>query len=82
VEVNQKDLEQIAEIIAGAIRSVSHGGVSGPEGLEMVAMALSGEGPRQPLGTALADVAHGLCAIADSIDRLTEAIIEKKGATS
>ncbi len=41
--------------VAEAIRSISHGAVSGPTGLEMLSMALAGEGNRDNVASAIRD---------------------------
>lgn len=61
--------EQI-EALIGAIRSISNGGTapgSQPEGLEMVAIALAGEGNLKPVGEGLSEVAQAINNLADAI---------------
>ena len=53
-----KDIK-IDEIVS-AIRSISHGGTSGPEGLEMLAMAVSGEGLHSSLKEAVESIASSV----------------------
>jgi hypothetical protein len=53
-----------AEGIASAIRSISHGGTTGPEGLEMLSMSMSGEGSGTPVGPA---IETGLGEIAEAV---------------
>jgi hypothetical protein len=53
-----------AEGIASAIRSISHGGTTGPEGLEMLSMSMSGEGTGTPVGPA---IETGLGEIAEAV---------------
>ena len=56
--------EQIERFIF-AIRNISSGGTSGPEGLEGVAMALAGEGPpgRKSVNSGLGQIAASLSEI-------------------
>ena len=55
-----------AERITSAIRSISHGGVNGPTGLEMLSIAINGEGQpgRNPVSDA---ISGGLGEIAEAI---------------
>lgn len=73
------------ERIASALWAISQGGISGPAGLESVAMALSGEGLRAPVGVALQDcgvlIESGLNNVAESIRELAEAIRESRAGT-
>lgn len=67
------------ERLSTAIRSISHGGVEGPTGLEALAMSIGGEGPYKSglageiaaLGTAVREcgqeIRYGLEAIAAAI---------------
>jgi hypothetical protein len=70
--------DETALSLIAAIRSISHGGTSGPTGLEMLSMAISGERNAAPLGSAIqsagSEVAEGLNAIAAAIDNLAEAV--------
>ena len=61
--MNDKHIEQLAS----AIRSISHGGSSGPEGLEMLSMAIAGEGIRGDLCSSLDGIAASLSEIAEAI---------------
>lgn len=63
--------EQVKEI-AEAIRVIAHGGLSGPTGLEALAMSLAGEGPYS-----FKNVAAALGHIATAIDDLTDAYRER-----
>lgn len=63
---------QISEICR-AISRIASGSTSGPDGLELVGMALAGEG--QP---GFSSVAGSLESIAQSIDGLAEAIREAR----
>jgi hypothetical protein len=65
------DAKQINELTS-AIRSISHGGVAGPEGLEMLAIAVAGSGIRTSLAEAIEnagrDIREGLTALAAALD--------------
>lgn len=65
------------EELGRAVRSIAHGGISGPEGLEMLAMAVAGEAPFRDNSLASAvrmidttEIAEALDNVAASIDRL------------
>lgn len=51
--------------LTNAVRSVAHGGVSGPSGLEMLAMAISGEGVKSSLADPLSRLADAVTQIAE-----------------
>lgn len=61
---------EAAKILAEALRRVSYGGDTGPTGLEMLSMAISGEGPAggRPLVGAIESVAAQLARIADALE--------------
>lgn len=68
------DIEQLSDAlnrIANAIGRVASGGQAGPEGLEMLAMAIAGEGTRHPLGEAIENAAS---TIAEAINGLAEQV--------
>jgi len=60
--------DQINDMLV-EIRNISHGGLSGPLGLEAVAMALAGEGNPGEYS-----VSRGLSDVAAAIGRLAEAV--------
>jgi hypothetical protein len=67
--------------LVAAIRSIAHGGISGPEGLEALAVALAGNNLKYPVGTqimqtasALSDAAIALGEVASAIDNVADAI--------
>ena len=65
---DNSELQNAAETIAEALRGISHGGLSGPTGLEGVAMALmNGIGGQNGVGDALVMIAESLRDIADAI---------------
>jgi hypothetical protein len=66
------DDEQV-QLIVEAVRSISHGDVNGPCGLEGVAWAVAGEGLRHPLGESIRE---GLGEIAEAHERGLNAIAE------
>ena len=84
--MDYEDMETIrsfVEYIADAITKIAHGPSSGPTGLEMVAMAMRGEGggdgsvagALNGIANAIDDrAADALDGIANAIDGLTEAI--------
>jgi hypothetical protein len=61
--------EQV-EYIANALKSISHGSVHGPTGLEGVAMALAGDGLSSPIGEGLAQIADAINNLANEISEL------------
>ena len=66
--------------ICAAIRSISHGGQgagSGPEGMEMLSIAVAGEGLAFPLASTVNTLASTL---EDAIDRMTDAVGRMAGA--
>lgn len=71
-------MTQPCDGLVSAVRAIAHGGVSGPTGLEMLAMAIAGVGLHEPLsasieGAGLA-VAEALQSVATSIDNLAIAV--------
>jgi hypothetical protein len=54
--------------LSDAIRSIAHGGVDGPGGIEGLTMAISGHPVKDP------SLAESNLAIASAIDRLAEAV--------
>ena len=56
------------ETIAGAIRSIAHGSMHGPGGLEGLAMSLAGQGLRSPVGDNLSRIADALERIATCME--------------
>lgn len=42
--IDDEDALAALQALASAVRSISHGGVTGPEGLEMLSMSISGQG--------------------------------------
>jgi len=91
-EVDEMDDETINELveigkgIIGAIKEIAHGDVSGPAGLEALAMAVAGESFKFPLSTAISEagieIRGGLSEIAKSINNLADAIRESKSIES
>jgi len=71
------DRDQVEELTA-AIRRISYGGDWGPAGLEMLAMAMSGDGLVSPVGPALdnlgSSINEGLLEVACSLNNIAEAI--------
>lgn len=65
MELSQEQMEDLTT----AITRIAHGDVSGPAGLEGVAMALAGEGKFE-----LRNVSDGLYLIASAIRDLAEAV--------
>jgi len=67
MKTNDLHVEKIIESIdyvAASLRSISHGGQTGPEGLEMLSIAVGGEG----LGNSLGDSVSGCgTAVAEAI---------------
>lgn len=61
-----------AKEVADAIRAIAHGGLSGPGGLEALAMSLAGSGQFE-----FSNVASSLGHIAMAIDEFTEAYRER-----
>lgn len=74
--------EQTAQALVSAIRSISHGDISGPTGLEMLSMSISGDGTSAPLAPAVEAVgtaiAEGLHAIANSISQLAQVLEDRE----
>ena len=74
----KEEIYQIFGELISAISSISHGGTSGPTGLEGLAMSIAGKGLEKNLGNSieiLADaIYNGLGEIASSIDRLADTI--------
>ena len=66
------DNEKIDELV-NAITRISYGGDWGPAGLEMLSIAMAGEGLTTPVGTAIENA--GEC-ISSSMDRIGEALRE------
>lgn len=62
--------DQLSALVR-AIRSISHGEINGPTGLEMLSMALAGEGLGDNLSQAIRSagesIGNGLHAIAEAI---------------
>ena len=67
--------DQIESLIS-AIKSISHGSISGPAGLEGLAMSIAGEGAigHNSLRQAVLEVACSLTEISRSLDSVAEAI--------
>jgi len=63
------DNEQVDQL-AAAITKIAHGPISGPTGLEAVAMALS----TAPSGNGGNTVSDALMEVAAAVDRLAEAV--------
>lgn len=67
------DDDQAGDVLAAAVRSIAYGTVSGPTGLEALAMALTGEGPfsdnnlSQAIASAGEAIGDGLYAIAAAL---------------
>jgi hypothetical protein len=59
------------KMIAESIKRIAQGDRFAPSGLEALGMALAGEGHRNPVGSALVQ-------IAEAIDNLAEAVRELK----
>jgi hypothetical protein len=81
--MNDQDMQELIRQVgrlADATRNISHGGVNGPTGLEMLGMAIAGEGFSNPPGEA---IANGLdrvaAAIENGLGQIAEAISELKG---
>jgi len=70
-----KDEKDLLESLVKAVRSISHGDVSGPTGLEMLGMAVAGGGLGHPLGDAIIQAGE---TISDAINNLADAIRESK----
>lgn len=76
----ESEAERLNDVLANAIRSISHGGEYGPEGLEGLAMAISGERNAYPLAQTVSDGLHdiaeaisgGLFAIANAISEVSD----------
>lgn len=62
--------EEYREQMIAALKFIGGGEISGPSGLEGIAMALAGEGLKSP-------VAGGLYAIAAALDRIADALEAK-----
>jgi hypothetical protein len=61
--------------LTDAIRSISHGGVNGPTGLEMLSMAVSGDGLKAPLSGAISDGLRDIAgAIREGLGDIAEAV--------
>lgn len=65
--------EQFDQLIS-AVRAIAHGPTSGPTGLEMVAMSLSGEGSGTPIGPALESLAEAVREHATSVTEAAQTI--------
>lgn len=63
-----------------AIRSISHGGGTGATGLEMLSMAVSGDGLKAPLSGAVSDGLHDIAdAIREGLSEIAEAVRKSEG---
>jgi len=65
-----------AVLIAAAIRNIAHGGVNGPDGLEAVAMALSGHGFDDNIASA---IRYGFDEVASAIREGFETLARRDG---
>lgn len=73
------DEDETKELI-DAIRSISHGGGSGATGLEMLSMAVSGDGSKAPLSGAISDGLHDIAeAIREGLGEIAEAVRKSDG---
>jgi hypothetical protein len=67
--------EYEAKELTDAVRSISHGDVNGPTGLEMLSMAVSGDGLKAPLSGAISDGLHAIAeAIREGLGEIAEAV--------
>lgn len=66
------DVRQLIEGLSYSLLRISHGTTSGPTGLEMLSMAISGEGIGVPPGPAIREgadgIANGLSEVAQAIE--------------
>ena len=76
--------EQLLGELVTAVRLIAHGPTSGATGLEMVAMALAGEGLVDPVGRGLADIANAInesfgetSSIAMSLEHISKKLNQK-----
>lgn len=61
-------IAESSETIARSLTSIARGDVHGPEGLEMLAMAIGGEGVRRSLAESLDGVASAVADVARAVD--------------
>lgn len=61
--------------LSRAVRAIAHGDVNGPTGLEMLAIAVGGEGAKTSLAEVVRD---GLHEVAESLHAVAEAIRETR----
>jgi hypothetical protein len=66
--------EQFDELVS-AVRAIAHGSLSGPTGLEMLAMSFAGEGLRTPIGPALESLATAVREHAEAVTNAAETIV-------
>lgn len=74
--MNEEEIRELTD----AIRSISHGGGSGATGLEMLSMAVSGDGLKAPLSGAISDGLHDIAeAIREGLAEIAEAVRKSDG---
>ena len=74
--MNEEEIRELTD----AIRSISHGGGSGATGLEMLSMAVSGDGLKAPLSGAISDGLHDIAeAIREGLSEIAEAVRKSDG---
>lgn len=80
--MDEEFIEQMVERLSSAIRNIAHGGVDGPDGLEGLGIAISGDGLRHNLCDSITScgesIKEGLESVAESIQELAAAISELK----
>lgn len=80
-KADREFIEERVGDLCSVIRSISYGGQDRAEGLELLSMAIAGEGIRNPLGDSIGSVgssiSEGLDEVTNALNRIADAMENK-----
>jgi len=72
MDLDYDEIQEFISQITQAIRSIAHGTISGPGGLEGLGMAIAGDGLRLPLSESINRVAESIESVGRALDRIAD----------